>query len=322
MTSSLDSDDAPLYVRWEPEGLGFAVEVRLDLIARLRHEVEAAQNTGVEIGGVFLGRPPQPSSALLRVDDFVAIPRRPEDGSIFMLDPGEHDRFLTTRWDAKSRGRSAVGFFRTHVRPGPLRISLADRTLLTGHFTREAMLVLLIQAHPPFQAALFTGVATRLPSEPSVPEFLVDERAFQSLPELDGRGSRPPRRRRAVPSFVFWALCLVLLLGVAGLTYRTWDALAATVPGGQGGGPVLRASGTDIVTITWNQFSSEIRNATGGTLTILDGVTRRDVPLGADALQLGVVEYQPQSTHLNVTLTLSMPNSTALVQSASWPPGS
>lgn len=315
MRVSSEPDDQTLYVRWEPEGAGFAVEMRLDVIGRLQNEVESARETAVEIGGVFLGQAPQPSSPVLRIDDVVPVLRRPEDGPIFMLDPGEHDRFLTTRWDARSSGLQSVGFFRTHVRSGPLRISLADRTLVTGHFTQQAMLVMLVQAKAPHRAAVFAGRGALLPVAPVVPEFVLDRSAFESLPAPE-RGAKPGRPR--IPAVLFWLLCAVVLVGVAAVAYRTWSDLSRAIPGAEAAGPALHVTNGPLLTITWNHYASNVKDALSGKLTIVDGNIRRDVPLGPDALQLGAAEYQPATNTVVVTLTLAMRDATNIVQSVTW----
>jgi hypothetical protein len=314
MKKSAERNNAPLYVRWTPDKLAFAIEVRLDVIGRIQKEVESAAGLGIEMGGVFLGRAPHGNAGVLRIDDVQTITRRQEDGPIFMLEPQEHDRFLTTRWDAKGHGRSAVGFFRTHVRPGPLSLSLADRTLVTGHFTKDAMAVLLVQARQPYLAVMFAGVGTALPEEPAISEFAIDEEALRSLPETDS--GRPKGSR--IGRLLLWALCLVVVLAAAGGIFRYWDELPGLVGGQREIGPSLSASGAPVMTVAWNHTASEIRRASSATLTIIDGATRRELPVGPDELQLGTVQYQPQSDNVTVTLTLNMPDSTTITQSANW----
>ena len=142
-------DEAPLYVRWHAERPSIAIELRLDLIGKIAKEIDEAEKSSTETGGILLGTPPNAVTPTLRIDSFEIIRRRAEDGPLFMLDPKEHDRFLTTRWDDKIKGRNVVGLFRTHLRSGPLRPSLADRTLLASAFGEQLHFLMLIEnAHP------------------------------------------------------------------------------------------------------------------------------------------------------------------------------
>lgn len=313
-----DLDEAPLYVRWEPDQLDFAIEIRLDIIGRMQQHVAAAQANGVEIGGIFLGRSPQENSRVLRIEDLLPIERRAEDGPIFMLDPQEHDRFLTTKWDARSHSLAAVGFFRTHVRPGPLRLSLADRTLVTGHFTKSAMAVIIAQAKSPFRAALFAGTPTRLPTEPSIPEFVLNRSEFEALPEASLGGGATVRSGPLVKTIFFWALCVVLFAGVAGVVYRTWDTVALALPGSHGQGPSLRITGDRVVTVAWNHLASSVIGASTAKLSIVDGSQKTDLAVGGDTLRLGKIEYAAHSPQVDVTLTLNMPDASQVIQSATW----
>ncbi len=66
-----------------------------------------------------------------------------EDGAVYMLDPDQHERFAQVRWTAKAAGQAAVGFFRSHSRPGPLKPSLsrpelANRAVQSGNLCGSA----------------------------------------------------------------------------------------------------------------------------------------------------------------------------------------
>ncbi len=177
--------EAPLYIRWSADRSPHAIELRLDIVRSMTAEIAEAEKLGIEIGGILLGSLPTASVPVLRIDNYATVSRPPEDGSVYLLDPLEQERFASVRAGA-SRGETApVGFFRSHIRPGPLRPSLADRSLLAGQFKESVYAVLLIQARPPRTAAFFVAADGQLPVEPSVNEFRFDETEFRALPELE-----------------------------------------------------------------------------------------------------------------------------------------
>jgi hypothetical protein len=315
MTKS-DPIEAPLYVRWNAERLSFAVEIRLDLIGALAREIRAPQSLGSEIGGILFGSHPTAANPTFRIESFQLMPRRAEDGPIFMLDPREHDRFATVRWEDRSDGRTTVGFFRTHRRPGPLRPALADRALLTGEFAGQIYAALLIEATEPLTAALFVSSLGVLPDNPSLPEFRLDERAFSALPELPAPGSEPVEPiPPQVHGFPVWRYALgavlVLVAILAGLYY--W-----TLQSDLGKGIELMVAGDRVLNISWNHALPDMRKASSAKLTINDGPAHREVILSPDELTAGTVAYRRLSGQVQVSLILQMPGAVSVIQSANW----
>ncbi len=185
------SEEAPLYVRWNPDRSPYAVELRLDLVAELSNELARAESLGTEVGGVLVGSYPNAYSPTLRIDEVEMIPRGAEEGTTFIPDPGQQDRFGEIRARARMRQRDAVGFFRTHLRPGLLRPSLADRSLLSREFRESLYAVLLIQGREPRTATFFLASNGHLSGEPSVRNFRFDEREFRALPEVQPEATAP-----------------------------------------------------------------------------------------------------------------------------------
>ena len=314
-------NDAPLYIRWLAERPAVAIELKLDLVDRIGKLINAAEGLGMEIGGILLGTPPNAINATLRIEDFDMISRRPEDGAAFMLDPREHDRFLTTRSEPRTKGRAVVGLFRTHLRSGPLRPSLADRTLLAGEFSDQLHLILLIQSAQPRTSAIFIGSRTTLAEEPSVPEFHFDAAEFSGLPEVESAplvssGEPAPKARGNWLRIMAVVLCASLVAGLC-LLFAPADFLPSfdSSPGLD-----LTVSGDRIVKIAWNRSSAAIGRAVAAKLIIADGRMQREVPVGSDELRLGVVNYQRSTSRVNVTFVLEMPGATSLVQSQTWHP--
>lgn len=311
-----DPAEAPLYVRWNAERLPFAVEIRLELIGALAREIRGPQAAGMEIGGTLFGSLPTAANPTLRIESFELTPRRPEDGPIFMLDPREHDRFATVRWEDRGDGLTNVGFFRTHRRPGPLRPSLADRALLTGEFAGQSYAALLVEATEPLSAALFVSSLGVLPETPSLPEFRLDERAFSTLPELPGPGSPPvetiPANVRSFPVWRYALSAVVILVAIlAGLYYWTMQS-------DLGKGIELTVTGGPVLTIAWNHSLPDMRKASSARLTINDGPSHRDVILSPDELLSGTVAYRRLTGQVQVSLILQMPGAVSVIQSANW----
>jgi hypothetical protein len=312
-------EEAPLYVRWNPERTPFAIEMKLDLLARISAEIATGNRLNFETGGVLVGSFPSAVVPTLRIDDFIAVPRRADDGQVFMLDPAEHERFAQVRWLGVSREKSAVGFFRSHLRSGPLKPSIADRGLLAEHF-REVYVLLLVEGHEPNRAAFFVAANRELPDQPSVREFRFDAAEFKSLPEVQPEEvyeQQPALERRQVAWRPWWAVLFALvLLACAALVWSThgngggtFSNPAAVNLSIGGAGPVLK--------ISWNHAAREISRASGATLTIVDGASRREITLGEDDLVLGAIDYKRNGAHVQAALTLKGPSGSA-TQTASW----
>ena len=143
-------------------------------------------------------------SPTLRVEEVELIRRDDKDGLTFMIDPSQENKVEEVRLRAREIGRSVVGLFRSHRRPGALRPSLADRGLISSLFSEPVCVLLLVEGNEPYSAAFFLAQNRQLPAEPSVREFKFDERDFKLLPEVEPEAPRPrlpepqpakPRRR-------------------------------------------------------------------------------------------------------------------------------
>ncbi len=85
------------------------------------------------------------------------IRRGDKDGSTFIIDPSQEKRVEEVRVRARETGRSVVGLFRSHRRPGSLRPSLADRGMISGLFIEQVCALLLIEGNEPHSAAFFVA---------------------------------------------------------------------------------------------------------------------------------------------------------------------
>lgn len=308
-------NETPFYIRWNPDRSSYAIELKLELVSNMGDELAESEKLGVEIGGVLIGSFPSARTPTLRIEDFEIIPRRPEDGEIYMLDPSQHERFAEVRSSIKTSGRAAIGFFRSHVRTGPLKPSLTDRSLLSGQFSQATYAVLLVQAQEPRTAAFFVAANGQPPDEPSVKEFRFDESAFRALPEIEPEAIEEQPRPRARAAI--WRYAWIPILLVAGLIAMRflWPQSNENPSSPMG----LAITATDrVLNVSWNHGSREIASAADGALLIVDGVSRREIKLGPDELKLGTVGYEKDSEHVGITMTLNKPGSTLSSESVDW----
>jgi hypothetical protein len=327
------ADKIPLYVRWTPEHSPYAVEMRLDLVAHVTSELAQAQSLGIEIGGMLIGELPGRASQVLRVDDVAIIGRRFEDGPIYMLDPEEHLHLTDVKEAAQRQNKAPVGFFRSHLRPGPLLPSIADKTLLAEQFPEGNYAFLLIQSEEPRTAAFFLAVDGLLSEQPSVRKFFFSDSEFKRLPEVpveNGAGGQVPAkmpplraskasvadpvevrdRRIAVASFA----ALVILAGFALFS----GAIARSFRADTNKLNLVATSKGDVLQITWDHGAPFILNAQKALLTIDDGGSHRELMLAPDELRLGGVDYEHVSGKVVIALTLDAPNSHIPPQTINW----
>ncbi|HZQ55030.1 MAG TPA: hypothetical protein VFB14_22720 [Bryobacteraceae bacterium] len=317
-------EEAPLYVRWSPDRTNYALELKLELVSKIAHEITQAERMGVEVGGVMIGVFLQGDSPTLRIDEIEIIRHNPEDGAIYMLAPGQYERFAQVRQTARNRGKTAVGFFRTHLRPGPLRPSLADRTWLADEFKQPVYAMLVIQAREPHTAAFFLATQGQLSVHPSVREFRFNEAEFKGLPEIladaraEGRESVSARVIKA-SSYSWVRVALIVVIAAVALWALVWGVSRWLMPAS--GVNLAIAANDHTLQITWNHNAREIARATGAVLQITDGPSHKEVRLGPDELKLGSVEYQRATQHVEVSMTLSTSGAASPVESAHWPRG-
>jgi hypothetical protein len=319
-------EQVPLYVRWNPDRSPHAVELRLDLVAQISSELAQAERLGIEVGGLLLGTLPNSESPTVRIDEVAMIGRRFEDGAIYMLEPGQQHRFAEIRETAKGQGRVAVGFFRSHLRPGPLQPSVADKTLMAEQFGHSLFVFLLIQSRDPRTAAFFLAANGQLPEQPSVRKFFFDDSEFKFLPEvageeIDPRASdllRQPQtvvderyRWLAVASIAAMAILLIMGAFAGGISRMFRPAsnkLDLAVTNG----------GNNVLEITWDHSAPFVTRAKGAVLTIVDGQSRREIHLGPDELKLGEVDYEHQAARVNISVVLESPDTNLPPQTFDW----
>ncbi len=324
MSQPLSPEDAHKYVRWSPFRSPYAIELKLALVSKLIDEIAAAERLGVEIGGLLIGWVTDSPAPTLRIEEFELVPRSTDTGPVYMLDPGERQYLAGLRAGTSARGMSAIGFFRSHLRPGPLRPSLADRSLLSGHFKDPVYAVLLIEAKEPRMGAFFLALNGQLSTEPAAQEFRFSEKALKSAGEIrpnipggkqnsvsekkvSGLGARSRVGRYAVFAIIIALAVFIFSWPLWEGFLSSWDRLNLSMVES---GRILR--------ITWNHDMIAFSRGSDAKLVIADGTSRRVVQLGPDELRSGSVDYERRTGHVQATLTLNMPGSTPVNESIEW----
>jgi hypothetical protein len=318
------TDDAPLYIRWTPDASIYTIELRLDLVAKIEAQVRLSKQSGTELGGFLLGTIADNAAPTLRIDDVEMIPVTTEDTTVFLPEP---ERFQPVRRVAEERRHKTevIGIFRTHVRVGPMRPSLADRSILVESLQGNPFVLLLIRAQVPNLAAFFIAMSGQLPDEPSVREFAFSEQDFRALPEAPP-GVRPSvtqheQKRRA--ELGLYARLGALLFIAIGACVLMWSFATQSGPAGWfGSGAPLRlriAPENELMRISWDKDATILSGASGATLIINDGARRSQVQLGMDDLRLGTVEYRSNSRSVQVQMTVNGRSGPLQPQAARFP---
>lgn len=318
-------EEAPSYIRWGLENSAYAIELKLDLVGAISRELSEAEPLDIEIGGVLIGKVLKGPTATLRIDDIEIIPRRPEDGAIYMLGPDFQKRFPEVRARAKARHKIAVGFFRSHCRSGPLRPAIADRTMLTAEFKDSAYAFLLIEAREPHKASFFIAESGELTNEPAVREFRFNEAEFKALPEIEAEdisAAAPgkPGAQAGMNRYTWGAAVAAVVIVLALWLIAGRPAISDWLQPASKQLDLKVAARHDVLKISWNHDAREIGASSTATLTIADGTSRREIKIGADELKLGSVDYDSSGRPVKVTMTVNNADSAPRSETAAWPP--
>lgn len=330
----------PPYVRLPPGASSYTIELSTDVLRRLTGEIAAVEKLGVETGGLLLGSWELAPVLTVRVEDFELIAPRPEDGPAYLLSPQQQEQFAAARL-AAARQRAAngrivpIGFFRSHIRSGPLALSLADKGLLWKQFRSDPYLAILMEAREPHKASFFMSTGGQIALHSSIPAFPSSSEGAEPLRENTAvpmaetsletgestaveQSPEAKQPRRVSPELLILCSLLVFAIGIV-----LWPAWEATF-----GGPWAITSSTDMalaiqrhgqnLDVTWNKEMPEISRAEGATLTIVDGSHRSELQLGKDDLKFGTVAYVYKGGQVEANLALNMRDATSLVQSAVW----
>ncbi len=330
----------PQYVRLPPGGSNYTIELNADLLQRVTGEIAAAEKLGVETGGLLLGSWQLSPVLTVRVEDFELIAPGRDAGLVYLLSPQQQEQFAATRLAAAhhraaSGGLVPIGFFRSHLRSGPLALSLADKGLLWKQFRSDPYLALLIEGHESYKASLFLSTGGQVALHSSFPVFPSGNEVSGPLREVvpgpltgapleagnvaaveQSPEANQPRRVRPL----LLSLCSVLFFAIGIVLWPAWETTF--------GGPWAITSSADMaftiqrhgqnLEMVWNRKMPEISRAEGATLTITNGARRSELQLGKDDLKFGTVAYVYKGGKVEANLALKMQDATSLVQSAIW----
>jgi TonB family protein len=130
---------------WEDPGDSIMIQVSLDLVEQLGAAVQrglGAGPRGNEIGGVLWGRPLPGFRRAVLIEDFELAPCEHLRGASYTLSPKDQ-RVLGTRL-ARRSARQAVGYFRSHTRPG-MYLDRDDFAVFSQHFPEPWQVFLLVR---------------------------------------------------------------------------------------------------------------------------------------------------------------------------------
>ena len=130
---------------WEDPGDSIMIQVNLELIERLRTAVQEGLGEGArgkEIGGILFGRQLRGYGRAILIEDFELTPCEHLRGASYTLSPRDK-RLLGVRL-ARRNGRAAVGYFRSHTRPG-MYLDQDDFSVFSQFFPDASQVFLLVR---------------------------------------------------------------------------------------------------------------------------------------------------------------------------------
>jgi periplasmic protein TonB len=183
---------SPSYV-WEVAGKPVAVQIGLELVDRLEHEVvenfRSLNSRGSEIGGVLLGSFQSGSPLRVSIQSYELIPCDYSRGPLYRFSEADVERFdRAVQQRNAASGQRVVGFFRSHTRKG-LSLDAEDVAFFSGHFREPHQVALLIRpyASKPSSAGYFIWENGSVRGDASYLEF-----AFRRSVLERGPGSEAP----------------------------------------------------------------------------------------------------------------------------------
>ena len=157
---SSNTSSTPSYI-WEVAGKPVAVQIGLELVDRLEHEVvenfRSLNSRGSEIGGVLLGSFQSGSPLRVSIQSYELIPCDYSRGPLYRFSEADVERFdRAMQQRSAASGQRVVGFFRSHTRKG-LSLDAEDVAFFSGHFREPHQVALLIRpyASKPSSAGYF-----------------------------------------------------------------------------------------------------------------------------------------------------------------------
>lgn len=134
------------------------------------------------------------------------------------------------------------------------------------------------------------------------------------LPTEDAGWAEPPQKSGGLAGRVFWLLAgaaIVLGLGAAYVVFirsnQAEPPVREAAAPEQTLGLKIQRQGTDLV-LTWDRNAHATLGATAGLLSIKDGAIQKEMGLNAEQLRSANILISPLTDHIEVQLTLLLPN--------------
>lgn len=321
-------------------GEPLAIECLPAVMEQIHAEVADAFHSkprgGVEAGGVLYGV--REKSRLL-ITGARPLALEHAAGPSFVLSANDRARMAelleAPERDRHLAGKSVVGWYHSHTR-SELDLTPQDLEIHDRYFPEpwQVALVLRPSAMRPTRvcfyyreagggmhsAKLFRETAAARPIEAPrakapAPAAVVEPPRFLAV-------QAPPRPRWRVGALVATLVCL-LGAGAGYLSRDRWMWLASEIPAG------LRLHVTDRqgqLEIRWDGAPGLLREASNGSLELVDGSTRRFILLDPKLLRSGSVIFARQSDTVRIHLTVEKPDGSKVEELTSFlgqaPPGS
>jgi hypothetical protein len=354
MDTSETSRPKDFYV-WEPPGKGVSIFLGYDVIDQLLQEamqgLGAVPKRGVEIGGVLLGTVESANPLAVRIEGIKTVKCEYASGPSYCLsgnDTPALEAALGEYRPAPDRRIYAVGFFRSHTRPG-LSLSDDDLALCARYFPNPTEVVLLIRpfvSHTSLGGFFFRqdGGFTR---EPSPLEFPFSRRELgggEPAPRVRRRSRgeeaeeraapvevEAPRDQPPIPPFLMpapkrplgfrkWAILAAVFLMLGGLLgfvatpyfrQRGW----APAPANPYAFGLSAAQKGGDLHIKWNRQSPLFQVARGGRITIVDDGSTRMLEMDLRQLQTGAgIIYRKISNQVDIRMEVFVDNQASVVE--------
>jgi protein TonB len=328
----------PEHYVWGFPGSPLKVHLELDLVKRLRDQIQS-KSRGPAENGLLFGR---------------AVPGITE---IFDFQPAENNVAEAAAAVTDQRGqRMLVGYYRIETGP-TLRLSEDDIRLAATAFPKRYQVFLLIQPNGsgsnatfffhkdddrmsefafldfPFDARLLATYEHERVERDRIAkaqqEAVEKPAPIQILPAPAPENHRAPAKRFI--KIALWILLIAFAAGVSiaymsirGRVSRIWSAIESRLPAAEAPLQTVTvassaASGEHLmglhakrqngdVELTWNRESPLIAGATSGMISIEDGTSTRQIPLTPARLRAGSVLYAPSSDQILMELAVNRPS--------------
>ena len=305
------------------------IAIDLDLVSRIRaHVLRTYDESGVETGGVLLG---QISGTRVSVQAYETVSSDYRHDHLYLYSDLDKSRLAALADVASGTGhelgRSPVGFFRSNAR-GRFALADDDVSLMRDHFSDPGDICLLIDVtdRDACTGGVFVWEHGEIRRDEWTFEFPFDSRELKNRQVNQGsvwrehpprRNVRPPERfvpsrrtllpdfRKSVAWLAFLALAAAIGLGTAAYQRRITAPASKESIAARQRAPALdlrmERTGSQWRFI-WNGSAAAINAQSQGRLSILDGISRKELTLSAAELQSGALTYIPSTDDVSFRL--------------------